>query len=306
MRMVVLGSTGFIGREVVRQLQNTRHHVFSLSRKDADMGDYAAFARSLGQAAPDAIINCAAHTGSGQYINEHQADVFSENTQMALNLYRAVRAHAPRTRIVHIFSNCSYPGDLGFQREEEWLSGPVHESIFAYGNAKRALFYTAWCYAKQYSIQSVNFISPEVYGPGDRTDPMRTHATNGMIIRLIQAKRRGDLFFEVWGTGRPVRETVYVSDVARVLVGGALLPAKRFPLVLNVGQNRGRTIAQTARAIARAVGFSGKIVFNPRYQDGAPKKVLSASHFKKVFTRFHFTDFEKGLRAAVKYYESVL
>lgn len=305
MKIIILGSKGFIGGHVLLRLKKTRHKVFPFSRETVDLLDCGALKKEFRKIKPDAIINCAAHTGSGRYVNEHAADVFTDNARMSLNIYAAVLSSRPKARVINIFSNCSYPGDKGFQREAEWLSGPVHESIFAYGNAKRTLYYIAYCYAKQYGIRSINFLIPEVFGPGDYTDPARTHAVNGMVIRMIKAKRDSGRRFVIWGTGKPIREAMYVDDVVTLLLSG--LRAKKDLLYpLNLGQGKGHSILEAAKIIAGVLNFQGEIVCDINRSDGAPKKVLDNKKFKKFFPRHSFVDFKEGIRRTIAYYESVL
>ena len=305
MKIIVLGSNGFIGKNMARRLTQTRHTVFPFSRETVDLLDGESLKRQFKRVKPDAIMNCAAHTGSGRYVNTHAADVFRDNVQMSLNLYAAVWEESPKARIVNIFSNCSYPGDKGLQRETEWLRGPVHESIFAYGNAKRTLYYMAYCYDKQYGIRSINFLIPEVFGPGDYTDPAHTHAVNGMVIRMIKAKRNKDTRFEIWGTGKPVREAMYIDDVV-TLVSSGLRTRKNLLYPLNLGQGKGHSIFEAAKIIAEVLGFSGTIVCNTAYPDGASKKVLDNARCRKIFPRHSFVDFRTGIRKTIAYYGSVL
>lgn len=305
MKIIILGSKGFIGGHLLRLLKKTRHEVFPFSRETVDLLDGGAVKREFRRVRPDAVINCAAHTGSGRYVNTHAAEVFADNVQMSLNLYRAVQYGCPKARIINLISNCSYPGDQGIQKEGGWLQGPVHDSIAAYGNAKRTLYYTAVAFSKEYGITSINLIIPEVYGPGDHIDPAHTHATDGMVIRMLKAKRAGAKEFVIWGTGKPVRETIFVKDVAAAILLSLTRREERlYPI--NIGQGRGHSIMQTARAIKTALHFPGKLVCDPSRQDGAPKKVLSNRRFKKAFPHFSFTDFRVGIRNAIAYYEAVL
>ncbi len=305
MRIVILGSAGFIGGAAARALRGTRHRVYALSRADADLRDAKAVRAAFLKARPDAILNFADHKGGVAYVGAHQAEVMRDNLALALALYRAASEAAPRARIINPLSHCSYPGDRGALREEEWLDGAVHESIFAHGNAKRALYYIASSYAKQYGIRSVNFLLPGVFGPGDQKNPLRTHALNGMIIRMIQAKRNNEKAFEIWGTGKPVRDWVYIDDIVRLLLKG--LTTKHDLLYpLNLAGGTGYSIKRTAEIIAEELPYRGRLVFNTAYPDGAPKKVLDTRRFRKVFPRYSFTDFRSGIREAISYYESVL
>lgn len=304
--IVVLGGTGFIGQKVMALLRSQGLLVISASRREGvDLTDYAATERFLAQTQPAVIFNCAAHVGSLHYVTTYAADVLSDNVQMTLNLYKAVAKVCPQAKIINPLSNCSYPGGASVQVESEWWNDEVHDSVFSYGNAKKIVYVTAKCYAKQYGIKSLNLLVPNTFGPGDSADPNKTHALNGMIIRMIQAQRAGAEKFEIWGSGQPVREWTYVDDVVRVMVAAMGIDADLLNPV-NVAQNKGYSIKESAEFIAAAVGFSGQLVFNTQYQDGAPIKILDDQKFRGVFPDFNFFDHQKGIEETVAYYREIL
>jgi len=306
MRILVLGGHGFIGRRLAAALAADGHEVQARSRRDGfDLADLELTRRLLTGLRPEAIFHCAAHVGSLHYVSTHAAAVFHDNTQMALNLYRAVAEVCPSARLINPLSNCSYPGEADVQREPEWLHGEVHESVLSSGNAKRMVYYLARCYAKQYHVRTLNFLVPNAFGPGDYTDPTRTHALNGMIIRMLQAQRQGRAEFEIWGTGRPLREWGYVDDLVAILRHSLTLETDlTYPV--NIAQNRGYSIRESAELIAKALGYEGRLFFNASYQDGASRKVLDDHRFRQVFPDFRFIDHEEGIRRTVEYYRSVL
>lgn len=311
MRILVIGGDGFMGKAVRRALAEAsyvepNHHVTYRSRRNGlDLTSLSSALAVISETEPDAIINLAAHVGSVHYVCEKAADVFFDNAQMALNLYQAAARIAPDARIINPLSNCSYPGDADIHSEPDWWDGEVHDSVFSYGNAKRFIYVTAKNFATQYHTNSANLLVPNCFGPGDYTDPNKTHALNGMIIRMILAKRSGADRFEVWGTGRPIREWGYIDDVARILVM-TINALGNLTYPVNIAQNKGYAIGDSARMIAEAIGFKGEIFFNTKYQDGAEKKVLDDKEFRKIFPDFRFSDHEQGIRETVKYYEETL
>ena len=306
MRVLVLGGRGFVGKALVSKVGAAGHEVVCLSRWDGvDLRDLEKTRLALADVAPAAIFNAAAHVGSLHYVTTYSADVLYDNALMALNLYKAAASVCPRAVIVNPLSNCSYPGDADTHWEPEWWAGEVHDSVFAYGNAKRFIYVISKCYWRQYGIRSVNFLVPNTFGPGDYADPNKTHAMNGMILRMIQARRRGDGEFEIWGSGKPVREWGYIKDVVQILCLSLDVEGEQiYPL--NIAQNKGYSIRESAELIARAVGFGGRLVFNTRYQDGAPLKILDDRKFREIFPRFEFYDHAQGIRETVEYYEEIL
>jgi len=304
--VLVLGGTGFVGQHVVRRLAREGIEALVASRRTGlDLRDYGSTLRYLDEHRPEEIINCAAHMGSVHYVTDYAADVLHDNVQMVLNLYRAICALRLSTRVTNLLANCSYPGRGEIYREAEWLEGPTHPSVLSYGESRRMTYFIAKCYQMQYGIRSAHFLVPNTYGPGDHTDPNKTHALNGLIIRLLKAKRAEEPSFEIWGTGKPVREWLYVEDLAEVIVRSLSMEVDLLYPV-NIGQQRGYTIRELAEMIARAVGYEGELTFNTNYQDGALVKIMSDQEFRRLFPDFQFCDIERGIQNTVAYYETVV
>jgi GDP-L-fucose synthase len=305
-RALVLGGHGFVGQHLVTGLQSAGVETHVHSRKTGvDARHFDALVDMIRQVSPDVVFNMAAHVGSLHHVSTFAADVVHDNALIALNLYRAVQVAAPGATIVNPLSNCSYPGDATIQRESEWWDGPVHDSVWSYGNAKKFIYVLSRCYAKQYGIRSANFLVPNAFGPGDYTDPNKTHALNGLIIRMLEAQRREDQEFIIWGSGAPIREWGYVKDVAAVLVQSLSLSIDLLE-PLNIAQGCGYSIRESAEIVQSAVGFEGRFVFDTSKQDGAPRKVLDDGRFRRVFADFQFTDHAHGVAETVDYYRSVL
>jgi GDP-L-fucose synthase len=306
MKTLVVGGHGFVGSNLSATLSNKGHDVLSLSRRDGlDLMDLESTCEQLARHRPEVIFNCAAHVGSVHYVMKNAATVIKDNVQMALNLYEAVALTDPGIRMINPLSNCSYPGDANIHFEPDWLVGEPHRSVYAYGYSKRIIYVLARCYREQSGIRSLNFLVPNAFGVGDHLDTDRTHAISGMIVRMLHAKQRGEPRFEVWGSGRPVREWGYIDDMTEIVSRGIDLDADLgYPV--NIAQNNGASIGDSARAIAKAVGYAGEIWFNTRYEDGAPRKVLDDRHFRQLFPDYVFIDHEEAIRRTVKYYEGAL
>ena len=261
--------------------------------------------QTLQQEVPDAIFNCAARVGSVHYVMKNAAAVAHDDLQMALNLYKAVSEVCPRALIVNPLSNCSYPGLADVHSESDWWAGEVHHSVFAYGNAKRFIYVLSRCYHSQYQIRTRNFLVPNTFGVGDHLDTTRTHAISGMIVRMIRAKQEAQPRFEVWGSGAPVREWGYIDDITEIL-SRALEIKEDLLYPVNVAQNHGASIRETAKAIKDAVGYTGELWFNAKYEDGAPRKVLDDRRFRTLFPDYKFIDHREAVRRTVAYYETAL
>ena len=305
MNFVILGHTGFVGKNLKRFLENKSHNVVGISTFECDLRVYEQFSNKLKDLKNiDVIFNCAANVGSVHYVTEKAADVISDNSLMALNLYRCVKEISPSTKIVNLLSNCCYANGTEIQDEQKWLNGDVHPSVFSFGNFKRVLYYISRCYNQQYNIDSVNLMFSGIYGPGDSCDPNKVHALNGMIIRMLEAVKNGDKSFEIWGTGKPIREWIYIDDVCKILLNSVEKSSIIDPV--NVAQGKGFSIAETAACIQSSIEYDGELTFNTEYQDGAPIKILGMGKFKDLFPNYIFSDHQKGIDETVKYYMEII
>jgi GDP-L-fucose synthase len=252
---------------------------------------------------PDVIIHSAAHVGSISYVSNFAADVVHDNTLMYINLYKAVKEINPKILIINPISNCSYPGIIDIQNEENWWDGVIHQSVESYGNPKKMGYIISECYRRQYGIKTLNLIVPNSYGPNDYLDENRTHAMNGIILRMIKSQKNNDDKFVVWGTGNPIREWIYMPDVARIIK--KILEENMFdlPNPINLGQEYGVSINDSVNLIKKILNYDVKIEHDLSKQDGAPIKVLGKSKFDNFFENFTFTNYETGIENTINYYK---
>ena len=306
MKILIPGGFGFIGSHVVGSLNDLGHNAIPVSRRnDVDFFNYESVQSCLINIKPDLIINCAANVGSINYVSSKQADVIHTNVQIALNMYKAISEINGEIKIINPLSNCSYPGDSDVQREEDWLINEVHDSVYSYGNSRRMIYMISKCYNQQYGINTSNFLIPNTFGPGDYMDTNKTHALNGMIIRMLMAQASNENEFTIWGTGNPVREWAYVDDVVNILTKGISIK-KSFIYPLNLAQNKGYAIKESAAIIKEILGYKGKLVFDTNKQDGDPVKILDDKNFRKEFPNFTFFDHKTGIKNTVDYYKDLL
>ncbi len=238
------------------------------------------------------------------YVTTYAADVIHDNTLMIANTYRAVQQACPNTKLINPISNCSYPGAANTHYEPDWQNGPVHDSVLAYAMPRRLFHAFAESYRKQHGLKTINWLIANSYGSGDYTDPNKVHALNGIIIRLIKAQRAGERTFEIWGSGKPLREWSYIEDDARVLVESLAIEEQTYPL--NFAQNKAYSITEIAELAAKALGYDVQFVFNTKMADGAPIKILDDRMFRSKYPDFRFTPLEEGVQKTIEYYKEVL
>ncbi len=301
-KILILGGTGFIGSAISKSLKkNYNIKIFSRTkfgdlRKELSLKKFLSKNKNF-----DYIINCAAHVGGLRYLARKSADITTDNILIYLNVYKNLIKLKKKPVVINLISNCFYPSKLKIQNEKNWQDGEMHDSVESFGIGKRVLVILSKNYDKQYNIKTLNLILPNAFGPGDHLDPERSHALNAIIVRMIKSKNDGDNTFEVWGSGRPKREWIYVEDVVRVM---KLLLNKKIKnsLILNIGQNKAFSINEIAFTIKKILKYKCKIKNNRKYPDGAPLKQLSNFKFKKYFKNFKFTNFESAVSNTIKAY----
>jgi GDP-L-fucose synthase len=299
-QIILFGSQGFLGKNLAQILPKG---TLMPSRQKVDLRDFNKIKNFLKKIKNDneiIIINCACHVGNVHYGSKYQADIIYDNSLISLNLYKACTYLKQKIKIINPFANCSYPANSNIQSEEGWLIGNVHESVISYGSYKRFLYALSKSFSIQYGIKSINWMFGGGYGPNASKNENKEHALNGMILRMIKAKKDDNKNFVVWGSGKPIREWVFIKDMAKILKNSINKKEQIYPI--NFGQRKGYSIKKTATIIKKILNYKGKLVFDKTKKDGDKKKVLDNKNFKKKIKNFKFTALEKGIRETIKYY----
>lgn len=301
-KIFVPGGNGFLGKRVVKKLKERGHSLVSLSLRDGfDFRDFAQTKRLFEKERFDEVINCAAFVGGIQYGYERPAEIYLNNIMMATNLMEASRLIGVE-RFINPISNCSYPGHLTENfNEDEWWSGPLHESVLVYGFVRKASWVQSWAYFKQYGFKTINLILPNMYGPGDHFDESRSHALGALIMKFVEARNKKQPQVVVWGSGKPVREWLYVDDGAEALLRA--LDVEPVPVEpVNVGVGKGISVLELAQLIREIVGFEGKIVLDESKPDGAPHKTMDNTRLKEILKWVPPTSLREGIGRTVRWY----
>lgn len=307
-KILILGGYGFLGQNLNKAFQNSEHQIFLESRRTGcDILNYDKFLEVVKNINPDIIINAAAHVGGVGYVSKISAEVCSDNTLMFINIFKCISEVNKNILLINPLANCSYPGDtLDILKESDWWNGIVHESVESYGNTKKIGYILSECYRKQYGIKTINLLVPNAYGPFDYTDEERTHAMNGIILRLLKAIKNNDTEFNIWGSGTPIREWVYMEDVARLIRYIIDNNITDLPNPINIGQEMGFSIKDSVLLVQEILNTNFILTYDLTKKEGAPKKIMSSKLFRKHFPNFIFTTPKDGIKNTIKYYENII
>ncbi|HUX35680.1 MAG TPA: NAD-dependent epimerase/dehydratase family protein [Candidatus Paceibacterota bacterium] len=299
-KILVTGGRGFLGSHIVKKLIERGvqpENIFSPSSSELDLRkpeDCESAVRGK-----EIIIHAAGITGDSQFHRDHPADIFYGNLIMGMELMEA--AHRENVeKFVAIGSATEYPksANMPFSEKEIWegLPEPVHAP---YALAKRALMAQGQAYRAQYGFHAIHLIMTSVYGDGARDE---SGPIPSLIKRIISAQRSGEDSVVVWGTGKPMRDFLYVDDAAE----GIVLAAEKYdnPDPVNLGSGREISIKDAVGLIAEIIGFKGNLVFDATKPDGQMRRVLDISRAEQQFGFLAKTSLEEGLRKTIKWYNS--
>ncbi len=300
-KIFIAGGTGFLGRHLVARLKQEGVPFASHSlSKGIDFRDIKQLEKLFNKERPSIVINAAAFIGGIQFCYQKPGEIFFNNMLMSLNLIECAR-RASVPLFINPISNCSYP-DVSDRllKEEEWWDGRINESVLSYGMVRKASWVNAWSYNRQYGIKFINLILPNMYGPGNYIDEVRCHALGGLIKKIITAKKKRSKEVVVWGSGKPVREWLYVEDGVEAIMRSLAIKPVIEPI--NIGSGTGISIKDLALLVKDAVGYKGRLVFDKKYPDGAPHKIMDVARCKEVFGWLPSTDLKHGIQKTVDYF----
>ena len=281
-KIYVAGHRGMVGSAIVRRLQSAGYsNLVVRTSSELDLTQQAAVTDFLASEKPDYIFMAAAKVGGIHANNTYRADFIYQNLIIEANITHAA-AKAGVGRMLFLGSSCIYPRDCPQPIKEDYLlTGPLELTNEPYAIAKIAGIKLCENYNRQYGTQYVSVMPTNLYGPNDNFDLSNSHVLPALIRKAHEAKLRGDRVYEVWGSGKPMREFLYVDDMADACVFLMENASIRDGL-FNVGTGTDVTIRELAETVMDVVGFGGDIVFDASKPDGTPRKLLNVDKLKAI------------------------
>ena len=274
-RVFVAGHRGMVGSAVVRRLVLEGCEALTVARAALDLRDPGAVTDWMAAERPQAIVMAAAKVG-GILANDTRPAEFLYDNLMIEGAGTEGARRAGVEKMLFLGSSCIYP-KLAEQpiQEAALLTGPLEPTNEWYAIAKIAGVKLAQAYRRQYGCDFISAMPTNLYGPGDNFDLASSHVLPALMRKIHDAKASGAATVEIWGSGRPYREFLYVGDLADACVH--LLKTYSDPAPVNVGTGEDLTIADLAQTIASVVGWSGRFVYDASKPDGTPRKRLDVS-----------------------------
>ena len=280
-KIYVAGHRGMVGSAIVRKLSSLGYtNVVTRTHAEVDLVSQQAVKDFLGQEKPDYIFMAAAKVGGIHANNTLRADFLYQNLMIETNVVHAAW-QAGVNRMLFLGSSCIYPRDCPQPiREDYLLTGPLEQTNEPYAIAKIAGVKLCESYNRQYGTQYVSAMPTNLYGPNDSYDLNNSHVLPALIRKTHEAKLRGDRELVVWGSGKPMREFLYVDDMAEACV--FLMENGISDGLFNIGTGEDVTIRELAETVMDVVGFDGTIVYDSAKPDGTPRKLLDVDKMKTL------------------------
>lgn len=296
----ITGPNGMVGSSLIRNLKK-KYKILSINKKNLNLLDQKKVFDYIKKNKPDIIIMSAAKVG-GIYANDNYPGEFIyENIQIQNNIIEGARIYKIK-KLIFIGSSCIYPRNCKQPIKEEYLlTGKLEETNQWYATAKIAGLKMVEAYKKQYNLNFVSVMPCNMYGPKDNYDEKNSHVMAALIRKFCIAKKKNQRVVKVWGTGKPLREFLYVDDFSKAVL--KIINKYSDVEPINIGTGKEISIINLAKKISKLTGFKGKILFDGRYPDGTPRKVLNIKKIKKLGWK-PITSLDKGIKSSINDYNT--
>jgi GDP-L-fucose synthase len=298
-RIWVAGHRGMVGSAIMRRLEGEDAEILTVDRRDVDLREQDAVRQWVARVKPDVIILAAAKVGGILANDSYPADFLFDNLVIETNVIQAAHL-ADVEQLVFLGSSCIYPKFAPQPiKEDALLTGPLEPTNEWYAVAKIAGIKLCQAYRRQYGRRYISIMPCNLYGLNDNFDLSTSHVLPALIRKFHAAKADGKTEVVVWGTGTPMREFLYVDDLADAVV--FLMDRYDGSEPINCGAGSDVSIRQLAETVGRVIGFGGKLVFDTSKPDGTPRKLMDSSRLAALGWRPK-TGLEEGIREVYRWF----
>ncbi|MCO6174784.1 GDP-L-fucose synthase [Flavobacterium sp. NRK F10] len=300
-KIFVAGSNGMVGSAIVRNLvKNGFKNIIIRSSKELDLRNQQAVLSFFEIEKPEYVFLAAAKVGGIHANNTYPAAFIYDNMMIQNNVIHA--AHLTHvTKLLFLGSSCIYPKFAPQPIKEEYLlTGALEPTNEAYAIAKISGLKMCEFYKKQYGCNFISAMPTNLYGINDNFNLQNSHVLPALLRKFIEAKQNNQHEVVVWGSGTPMREFLFVDDLAEACV--FLMQSYNETETVNVGTGEDVTIKELAETIKDIVGFEGELVFDSSKPDGTPRKLLDVSKINHLGWK-HKTSLKEGIEKTLQWVE---
>jgi GDP-L-fucose synthase len=285
-KLFVTGHTGLLGNSLMRLIDRKKYSLV-LNNQKLDLTDNKICETFFKTHKPDYVINLAAKVGGIRSNLDNKETYLNKNTFLQLNIINCCWKYKIK-KLINIGSNCIYPRNITRNiREKDLLKGELEETNEGYALAKILGVKLCQYYNQKYNTEFLTLMPANLYGPFDNYKNESSHVVPALIKKICSAKKRKKNFIEIWGSGRPIRDFLFVDDCSKAIIfflekNCKDLIKKKNIHYINIGSGIGTSITNLATMIKNICGYKGKFTYNTQYPDGHKRKVLDINLAKKL------------------------
>ena len=301
MKILVTGGTGLVGFGLQQINEYYDDEFIFIGSKDCDLTQLSETREIFNKYQPDYVIHLAAYVG-GLFKNMNfKVDMYEKNTLINCNILRCCHEHDVK-KVVSCLSTCIFPDDTTYPINETMLhNGPPHISNDAYAYSKRMLEVHSKAYQEQYGKNFVCVIPTNIYGENDNYSLEGGHVIPALIHKCYLAKENGEKFV-VRGTGKPLRQFIYATDLAKLIIWTLESYDEKGSIILSVGEKDEMSIGKVATMIAKEFEYEHMMEYDTSFSDGQYKKTADNSKLMSLFGDFEFTSMYEGMKKSVRWF----
>jgi len=303
-KIYIAGHNGMVGSAIKRKLTELGYtNIITSSRKELNLTNQLAVQSFFSSEKPEYVFLCAAKVGGIKANNEYKADFIYENLMIQSNIISSAKEFGVK-KLLFLGSSCIYPKFSQQPIKEEYLlTGELEPTNDAYAIAKIAGIKMCQSYNQQYGTNFISVMPTNLYGYNDNYDLNSSHVLPAMIRKFHEAKMNKAYHVEIWGDGTPMREFLFVDDLAEACV--YLMNNYNDSGIVNIGTGEDITIKDLAYLVKEVVGFKGNILFNTQMPNGTPRKLLDVSKLTNLGWKYK-TSLREGIKKTyIDYIENV-
>ena len=280
MSIFLAGHKGLVGSAILRKLKKKKYKkIITIDRKNLDLLDQKSVLNFLKKKKPKIVIIAAAKVGGVHHNNIHGADFIYENLQIQNNLIHGSFMNNVK-KVIFLGSSCIYPKKSKQPIKEKYLlSGKLEETNEPYAIAKIAGVKMCEAYNKQYKTNFLSLMPTNTYGPNDNYDTYNSHFFPALIKKAHECKIKNKKIFKVWGSGKPLRELIFVDDIADACI--FFMNKNIKDTIINIGSGKDMRIKDYVNFLIKKLKIKVKIKYDDKKPDGVFRKVLDVSVAKK-------------------------
>ena len=298
-KILIFGSNGLVGSATVALLKKSDYFVVASNRLDTNLFNIEEVNKKIHTESPDIIINAAAKVGGIVANNTYRYQFLIDNLKINMNILESCIPH-PNIKIINLGSSCIYPLNAKNPiSEDSFMDGKLEKTNSPYAMAKLSAIELGRALNIQYGHKVTNLMPTNLYGPNDNFHKEDSHVIPGLIARMHEAKLKKLPHFNIWGSGNPKREFLFVDDLSNSIK--FIIENNIDEDLMNIGSGEEISINKLAKKIKSIIKYEGELQFDSTKPDGNPRKLLNSA---KIFDYGWkpLVDLESGLKKTYNWY----